>query len=48
MRENARAARLELPDDVLEELEQLIPLGPAFAYSRARAALKRSISSAVL
>jgi hypothetical protein len=30
-RENAGAARLELPDDVLEELEELVPLGPAFA-----------------
>jgi aryl-alcohol dehydrogenase-like predicted oxidoreductase len=30
-RENAGAGQLELPDDVLEELEALIPLGPAFA-----------------
>lgn len=30
-RENAGAARLELPADVLDELEELIPLGPAFA-----------------
>ena len=30
-RENAGAARLELPGDVLEELEELVPLGPAFA-----------------
>lgn len=27
----AGSARLELPDDVLAELEELIPLGPAFA-----------------
>jgi aryl-alcohol dehydrogenase-like predicted oxidoreductase len=31
MRENAGAATVKLPDDVLEELEALIPLGPAFA-----------------
>lgn len=31
MRENAGAARLELPDGVLDELEELIPLGPTFA-----------------
>lgn len=30
-RENAGAARLELPADVLDELEELIPLGPTFA-----------------
>jgi aryl-alcohol dehydrogenase-like predicted oxidoreductase len=30
-RENAGAARLELSDDVLQELEELIALGPAFA-----------------
>lgn len=30
-RENAGASRLTLPDDVLDELEALIPLGPAFA-----------------
>lgn len=30
-RENAGAAQLELPADVLDELEALIPLGPAFA-----------------
>jgi aryl-alcohol dehydrogenase-like predicted oxidoreductase len=30
-RENAGAARLELPDEVLAELEELIPLGPTFA-----------------
>jgi aryl-alcohol dehydrogenase-like predicted oxidoreductase len=29
--ENAGAAELTLPDDVLDELEELIPLGPAFA-----------------
>jgi aryl-alcohol dehydrogenase-like predicted oxidoreductase len=31
MRENASAARLELPDDVVEELDELVGLGPAFA-----------------
>jgi len=31
MQENAGAARLELPEDVLNELEKLIPPGPAFA-----------------
>lgn len=31
MRENVYAAGLELPDDVLDELEALIPLGPTFA-----------------
>jgi aryl-alcohol dehydrogenase-like predicted oxidoreductase len=30
-RENAGAAHVELPDDVLDELEDLIPLGPTFA-----------------
>ena len=30
-RENAGAAELALPDDVLDELEALIPLGPAFS-----------------
>jgi aryl-alcohol dehydrogenase-like predicted oxidoreductase len=30
-RENAGAAELELPQAVLDELEELIPLGPAFA-----------------
>jgi aryl-alcohol dehydrogenase-like predicted oxidoreductase len=30
-RENAAAAGLALPDDVLDELEALVPLGPAFA-----------------
>jgi myo-inositol catabolism protein IolS len=31
MRENAGAAHLVLPREVLDELEELIPLGPAFA-----------------
>jgi aryl-alcohol dehydrogenase-like predicted oxidoreductase len=31
LRENAAAADLALPDDVLARLEELIPLGPAFA-----------------
>ena len=31
LHENARAADLDLPDDVLAELEELIPLGPTFA-----------------
>jgi aryl-alcohol dehydrogenase-like predicted oxidoreductase len=31
LRENAGAADLRLPDDVLAELEGLIPLGPTFA-----------------
>jgi aryl-alcohol dehydrogenase-like predicted oxidoreductase len=30
-REHAGAAELVLPDDVLDEIEQLVPLGPAFA-----------------
>jgi myo-inositol catabolism protein IolS len=30
MHENAGAASLTLPDDVLDEIEQLIPLGPTF------------------
>ena len=29
--ENAGGASLTLPDDVLEDLEQLIPLGPLYA-----------------
>jgi aryl-alcohol dehydrogenase-like predicted oxidoreductase len=31
LRENAGAADITLPDEVLAELEQLIPLGPTFA-----------------
>lgn len=31
MRENARAAQLNLDDETLEEIERLIPLGPSFA-----------------
>ena len=31
MSENAHAAQLDLPDNILEEIEQVIPLGPAFA-----------------
>ena len=31
MRENAAAADVTLPEEVLDELEQLIPLGPAFS-----------------
>jgi aryl-alcohol dehydrogenase-like predicted oxidoreductase len=31
MRENAQATELHLPDGILAEIEQLIPLGPAFA-----------------
>jgi len=31
LRENAGAADLTLPDEVLDRLEELIPLGPAFA-----------------
>jgi hypothetical protein len=30
MHENAGAASLTLPADVLDEIEQLIPLGPTF------------------
>ena len=35
MRENAGAAKVTLSDDVLEEIERLIPLGPAFAVTSA-------------